>query len=189
MKCPLSGQTVHCRLFHLSGSFPGTLYSNLDFTSCWERLRAGGEVGNRGWDGWMESLIQRTWVWANSGRQWRTGKRCAAVHGVTKSWTQLSDWTKISPHLRQLHYIKQWYIKLVLDCHGICCCLCTITNNTSPHFTLKTALVWKVKYMVTLTLYRASLVAQTVKHFSICLHCRQPGFDPWVRKIPWRRKW
>ena len=33
---------------------------------------------------------------------------------------------------------------------------------------------------------RASLVAQTVK--KICLQCR-PGFDPWVGKIPWKRKW
>ena len=24
---------------------------------------------------------------------------------------------------------------------------------------------------------------------SICLQCRRPGFDPWVGKIPWRRKW
>ena len=24
---------------------------------------------------------------------------------------------------------------------------------------------------------------------SICLQCKRPGFDPWVRKIPWRRKW
>ena len=23
----------------------------------------------------------------------------------------------------------------------------------------------------------------------ICLWCRRPGFDPWVRKIPWRREW
>ena len=23
----------------------------------------------------------------------------------------------------------------------------------------------------------------------ICLQCRRPGFDPWVRKIPWRREW
>ena len=30
--------------------------------------------GDRGWDGWMVSLIQWTWVWANSGRLWRTGK-------------------------------------------------------------------------------------------------------------------
>ena len=32
----------------------------------------------------------------------------------------------------------------------------------------------------------ASLVAQTK---SVCLQCRKPGFDPWFRKIPWRRKW
>ena len=24
---------------------------------------------------------------------------------------------------------------------------------------------------------------------SVCLQCRRPGFDPWARKIPWRRKW
>ena len=24
---------------------------------------------------------------------------------------------------------------------------------------------------------------------SICLQGRRPGFNPWVRKIPWRRKW
>ena len=23
----------------------------------------------------------------------------------------------------------------------------------------------------------------------ICLQCREPGFDPWVGKIPWRREW
>ena len=53
---------------------------------CWERLKAGGEGGDRGWDGWMASLTQWTWVWASSGRWWRTGK-CAAVHGVTESKT------------------------------------------------------------------------------------------------------
>ena len=35
---------------------------------CWERLKAGGQGGNRGWDGWMASQSQRTWVWASSGR-------------------------------------------------------------------------------------------------------------------------
>ena len=33
-----------------------------------------GEGGDRRWDGWMASLTQWTWVWTNSGRQWRTGK-------------------------------------------------------------------------------------------------------------------
>ena len=41
---------------------------------CWERLRAGGEEGNRGWDGCLALTIQWTWVWANSRREWRTGK-------------------------------------------------------------------------------------------------------------------
>ena len=30
---------------------------------CWERLRAGGEEDNRGWDGWMASPTQWTWIW------------------------------------------------------------------------------------------------------------------------------
>ena len=41
---------------------------------CWERLRAGGEGDNRGWDGWLASSAHWTWVWASSGRWWRTGK-------------------------------------------------------------------------------------------------------------------
>ena len=32
------------------------------------------EGDDREWDGWMASLTQWTWVWENSGRQWRTGK-------------------------------------------------------------------------------------------------------------------
>ena len=56
---------------------------------CWERLKAGGEGGNRGWDAWMVSLTQWTWVWASSRRWWRTGKP-----GVLQSTgsQSLSDW-------------------------------------------------------------------------------------------------
>ena len=28
-----------------------------------------------------------------------------------------------------------------------------------------------------------------LRQWIICLQCRRPGFDPWVGKIPWRRKW
>ena len=42
--------------------------------SCWERLKAGGEGDDRGWDGWMASLTQWTWVWVNSGSWWQTGR-------------------------------------------------------------------------------------------------------------------
>ena len=40
---------------------------------CWERLKAG-EGNDRGWDGWMVSPTQWTWVWANSRSGWRTEK-------------------------------------------------------------------------------------------------------------------
>ena len=33
---------------------------------CWERLKAGGEADDRGWDGWMASLTPWTWVWVSS---------------------------------------------------------------------------------------------------------------------------
>ena len=56
---------------------------------------------------------------------------CAAIHGVTKSQTQLSNWTELN-----------W--------------------------------CW------------ASLVTQMVR---IHLQCRRPRFDPWVRKMPWKREW
>ena len=41
---------------------------------CWERLRARGERGDRGRDGWLLSLTRWTWVWTNSKREWRTWK-------------------------------------------------------------------------------------------------------------------
>ena len=41
---------------------------------CWERLKAREEGNDRGLNGWMASLTQWTWDWANSRRWWRTGK-------------------------------------------------------------------------------------------------------------------
>ena len=40
----------------------------------WEGLKAGGEGDDRGWDGWMASLIQWTWIFVNSGSWCWTGR-------------------------------------------------------------------------------------------------------------------
>ena len=56
---------------------------------CWERLKVR-EEGDRGWDDWMASLTQWTWVWANSGKWWRTGK--PGVLQSTRSQTVGHDW-------------------------------------------------------------------------------------------------
>ena len=41
---------------------------------CWERLKAGGEGDDRGWDDWMASPTWWTWVWASSRSWWWTEK-------------------------------------------------------------------------------------------------------------------
>ena len=45
---------------------------------------------NRGWDGWKASLTQWTWVWANSKKQWMTGK--AGVLQSTGSESDMTEW-------------------------------------------------------------------------------------------------
>ena len=60
-----------------------------------EKLRAGGEGGNRGWDGWMASPTQWTWVWVNSGRYWRTGKPGMLQSMGLQSRAWLSTWITV----------------------------------------------------------------------------------------------
>ena len=33
------------------------------------------------------------------------------------------------------------------------------------------------------------VTSRWLRQSRICLQCRRPRFDPWVGKIPWRRKW
>ena len=56
---------------------------------CWERLKAG-EGDDLGWDGWMASPTQWTWVWVSSGTWWRTGKPGVphAVHVADSDMTE-----------------------------------------------------------------------------------------------------
>ena len=72
---------------------------------CWEGLGAGGEGDNRGWDGWMTSLIRWTWFWVElqelvmDRETW-----CAAIPGVAKNRTRLSDWTERNWNCRKCYY-------------------------------------------------------------------------------------
>ena len=66
---------------------------------CWERLRAGGEGDDRGWDGWMASPTQWTWVWVNSGSWWWTGKtgvlQSMGSQRVGHDWVTELNWSSI----------------------------------------------------------------------------------------------
>ena len=69
---------------------------------CWERLKAGGEGDNRGWDGWMASPTQWTWVWINSGSWWWTGRPGVLRFMGSQSRTRLSGWTELNGKLQKL---------------------------------------------------------------------------------------
>ena len=64
---------------------------------CWKRLRAGGEVDDRGWGGWMASLTQWTWVWVDSRSWWWTGRPGVlwfmGSQRVGHDWVTELNWT------------------------------------------------------------------------------------------------
>ena len=67
---------------------------------CWERLKAGGVGDDRGWDGWMASLTQWTWIWLNSRSWWWIGRpgvlQSMGSQRVGHNWvTELNKWRNI----------------------------------------------------------------------------------------------
>ena len=71
---------------------------SLEKTWCWERLKAGGEGDDRGWDGWTASLTRWTWVWASSRSWWWTGKpgvlQFMGSQSVRHDWATELNWYK-----------------------------------------------------------------------------------------------
>ena len=66
---------------------------------CWKRLKAGGEGGNRGWDGWMaSSLTWWAWVWVISGSWWWTGRpgvhQFMGLQRVGHDWATELNWAE-----------------------------------------------------------------------------------------------
>ena len=68
-------------------------------TMIWERLRAGGEGDDRGWDGWIVSPTWWTWVWVNSRSWWWTGRPRAlqfmGLQRIRHDWVTELNWTGI----------------------------------------------------------------------------------------------
>ena len=68
---------------------------------CWGRLKAGREGDDRGWDGWMASPTQWTWVWVNSKSWWWTGRPGVLCGCKESDMTEWLNWTHccIFPYL------------------------------------------------------------------------------------------
>ena len=64
---------------------------------CWERLKAGREGDDRGWDCWMASPTPWTWTRVNSGSWWWTGRpgmlQSMGSQRVRHYWVTELNWT------------------------------------------------------------------------------------------------
>ena len=67
---------------------------------CWKRLKVGGEGDDRGWNGRMASPTQWTWVWANSGSWWWTGRpgvlQFMGSQRLGHDWVIELNWTELN---------------------------------------------------------------------------------------------
>jgi len=72
--------------------------THLKRSSCWERLKAGREGDDKGWDSWMVSPTQWTWVWVNTGIWWWTGRpgmlKSMGSQTVGHNWATELNWTQ-----------------------------------------------------------------------------------------------
>ena len=91
---------------------------------CWEKLKAGEEGDNRGWDGWMASLTRCTWVWVSSGSWWWTGNPGMLPMGfqrVGHDWvtklTELSKWQpQVGPQVLSWNTFRAIHICISEGC-------------------------------------------------------------------------
>ena len=76
--------------------------------SFWERLKAGGEGDNRGWDGWMASPTRCTWVWTSSESWWWTGKpgmlQSMGPQRLEHNWASELNWVKNLPAMHEIQF-------------------------------------------------------------------------------------
>ena len=104
----------------------------------------------------------------------------AAVHGVTKSRTGLSDFTftfhfhALEKEMATHSSVLAWRIPGTGEPGGMPSMGLHRVRHDWSDLTAAAILI------------RASLVAQTVKRLPTM---REVRFDPWVGKFPWRRKW
>ena len=84
---------------------------DLDAGKAWGQEEKGV---TRRWDGWMASLIQWTWIWAISEREWGTGKPGILLWGCNEldvtAW--LSDWTTTNPFIINSSINSSFYVNL-----------------------------------------------------------------------------
>ena len=179
---------------------------------CWKRLKAGGEGDGRGWDGWVASPTQWTWVWVNSG-SWRwTGKpgvlQSMGSQRVRHDWATELNWTDECKGEAQSRW---WHSQA--SAPGTCLLsisppsLCSSCNQASPSTPANCLQAWKTGRVVRISSsgqvfwnVRFLCCELSLKHYfendlirstdiwlpkrRQCQRHKRHRFNPWVGKIP-----
>ena len=94
--CSLEGLMLRLKLQYFGHLMRRT--DSLEKTLMLGGIGAGVEGDDRGWDGWMASLTQCTWVWVNSKSWWWTGRpgllRFKGLQRVRHDWVTELNWTE-----------------------------------------------------------------------------------------------
>ena len=94
--CHSDSQLYSALWDHMDCITPGFLCCPLLLSSIFPSIR--------GWNVWMASLTQWTWVWANSGIYWRTDKPGMLLSMWSQNQKLLCGWTTIK--LRKVAWQK-----------------------------------------------------------------------------------
>ena len=96
--CSLEGLMMKLKLQYFGHLMWST--DSLEKTLMLGKIEGGRRGDNRGWDGWMASLTQWTWVWVNSGSWWWTGRpgmlRFMGSRRVGHNWVTELNWAELS---------------------------------------------------------------------------------------------
>ena len=109
-ECSLEGLMLKLKLQYFGHLFWRA--DSLEKTLMLERLKAEEEGEDRGWDGWMASLTQWTWIWVNSRNWWWTGRPCMlrsmGLQRVRDNWGTELNWTDVFRN--RFYYLNHWHL-------------------------------------------------------------------------------
>ena len=91
---------------------------SLEKTLMLRKIKGRKIRGNRGWDGWMASPTQWTWVWANSERERRAGKA-----GMLQSMGSQRVRHNLATEQQQQYSVTQDFLSICGDVRTLWSCL------------------------------------------------------------------
>ena len=102
---------------------------------CWERLKAGEEGDDKGWNGWMASPTQWPWVWVNSGSWWWTG-RPGMLQFMGSQWAGHDRATKLNWTEPNFQKSNKCSFLWSLPIHFKICCNLALTSQAPSLYSL-----------------------------------------------------